>query len=83
MPSGRDPRKAHPSAHRDDAGLGATITWSNGVGQSPTGGPAEAAYQRIVDGEGNRDADILGVRASNSNSQAVAAELFRNTATKR
>ncbi|MBB3258102.1 GBP family porin [Paraburkholderia bannensis] len=39
---------------------------------------AEGAYQRVVDGEGKIHADIMGVSASNSNSQAVATVGIRH-----
>lgn len=39
---------------------------------------AEAAYQRVVDGEGKIHADIMGVSASDSNSQAVATVGIRH-----
>ncbi len=39
---------------------------------------AEGAYQRVVDGEGKIHADIVGVSASNSNSQAVATVGIRH-----
>ncbi|HEV3431498.1 MAG TPA: porin [Paraburkholderia sp.] len=38
----------------------------------------EAAYQRVVDGEGKIHADIMGVSASDSNSQAVATVGIRH-----
>ncbi|MEM5405870.1 MULTISPECIES: porin [Paraburkholderia] len=39
---------------------------------------AEAAYQRVVDGQGKIHADIVGVSASDSNSQAVATVGIRH-----